>query len=162
MTKEIPLTQGFVALVDDEDYERCMKYKWHVSKHKDCRTLYAKGYGGTSNGKYITLSLHRFILNPPKNMQTDHINCNGLDNRKANLRIVTSIQNKQNVNKYENNNSKYKGVCWHKRNKKWIAQICHNKKRIYLGLFTSKIEAARTYDKKAKELFGEFAKLNFP
>ena len=95
--------------------------------------------------------------------QIDHINRNPSDNRIENLRECTQSQNCMNSRKKRKGfSSKYKGVCWYKPSKKWQAVIQLNKKQIYLGRFDTKIEAAKVYDEKAIELFGEFAKLNFP
>ena len=98
----------------------------------------------------------------PKGMATDHINGDGLDNRKQNLRICTHAENLRNRRLGKNNTSGYKGVSWHKLHKLWYAHISHNKKLMSLGYFKDKEEAAKAYDRKAIELFGEFAKLNFP
>ena len=95
-------------------------------------------------------------------MHVDHINGNPLDNRKSNLRICTNAENQRNKGVYKNNKSGYKGVHWFKRDKKWQAQIKHNNKSIHIGLYEDKEEAARAYDKKAKELHGNFKNLNFP
>ena len=92
-------------------------------------------------------------------MEIDHINGNGLDYRKCNLRVCTHQQNLQNQ-RIQKGVSKFKGVCWHKASQKWMAKIKHNYKTIYLGVFNNEIDAAKSYNKKAKELFGEFARLN--
>ncbi len=119
-----------------------------------------------SKGKYYVFQntlrtfMHRKIINVPKDLQTDHINNNGLDNRKINLRLCTNSQNSQNRRHYTNKSSKYKGVSWHKFKKKWRAQIGLNKKRIHLGYFEAEKEAAKIYNKEAKELFGDFAYIN--
>ena len=95
------------------------------------------------------------------NEKVNHINENGLDNRRENLMVVTRSQHKMLVRKRKKYTSRYKGVSWAKRDKKWKVQITINWKQIYLGLFNSELEAAKAYDEAAKELFGEFAKLNF-
>lgn len=101
-------------------------------------------------------------LKPENKKQVDHINHNGLDNTKKNLRVVTNQQNQMNKRKRKNTSSKYKGVTWHKQHKKWYAQIVFNGKHFYLGLFNNQKHAAILYDKKAKELFKHHARLNFP
>ena len=101
-------------------------------------------------------------MNAPAGMQIDHINGNGLDNRKVNLRLCNSSQNQRNARKRKSGTSRFKGVDWHKESKKWRARICVNRKRIHIGRYKSEFEAAQAYDKKAIELFGEFASLNFP
>jgi len=113
--------------------------------------------------KRMRVSMHRQIMNPPEGMVVDHINNNGLDNRKANLRIVTHRQNCLNSRpKIKNTTSRYKGVCWEKESKKWRALITHKGRRISIGRFKNEIDAAFAYDKVAKELNGQYAWLNFP
>ena len=96
-----------------------------------------------------------------KDLFVDHIDHNGLNNQKYNLRIATHSQNCQNRRPCKNSSSKYRGVCWHKKNKKWTAHIKIDKKTIYLGIFESEEDAAMAYDAKAKELHGEWTYLNF-
>jgi len=108
--------------------------------------------------------MHRVImkLNFGDKRQVDHINGNGIDNRRNNLRICTQSQNNQNQRtQICLKSSKYKGVLWHKCCKRWMAQIKLNKKNKYIGLFKNEIDAAHAYDREAKELFGEYAKTNF-
>lgn len=160
----IPLTQGKYAIVDAEDYKWLNQWKWHAVHYKN--TFYAARTAGKYPHQHQVL-MHREILNPPKGRETDHNNHNGLDNRKQNIRICTSQQNHQNQ-KAMIGTSKFKGVSWQqgriykgKQYKgKWHAQICYNYKGIFLGSFDNEIDAAKAYDKKAKELFGRFAKLN--
>lgn len=155
--KKIPLSgkngKGKFVLVDDEDYERAMQYSWYFYCGKYAATSYReKG----KNPK--TLLMHRFIL-PPGSKIVDHINHNGLDNRKENLRICTYQENSRNQ-KSKVGSSKYKGVSFHKTQNKFFAYIRHNGKLMYLGRFDTQEMAAITYNAKAKELFGEFAFLN--
>jgi len=105
--------------------------------------------------------MHRQILSCPPDLLVDHIDHNGLNNCKRNLRLCTPAQNTRNSLSSANSSSKYKGVCWSKREKKWTASIQFNKKAYHLGYFTDEIKAAKAYDKKAKELHGQFACLNF-
>ena len=108
--------------------------------------------------------MHRVITDSPAHLLVDHINHNGLDNRKANLRTATCAQN--NVNrrsiKTKNSPSKYKGVYWSKRDNKWQVQICYNYKIRTIGQFNDEIEAAKAYDEAAMKYHKEFAVLNFP
>ena len=106
--------------------------------------------------------MQRQILGLKENdgIHTDHKNGNGLDNQKHNLRTCSQAQNNRNAKKRENCSSKYKGVYWDKKNKKWRARIYLNKKEICLGRYKNEIDAAKAYDEKAKELFGEFAQPN--
>lgn len=156
--KEIQLTQGYVAIVDDDDYEWASKIKWQATGSGNYATRFE---WNPITRKLESYKMHRKIMNCPSDMQVDHINHNTLDNRKENLRIVTSNRNNQNRNKGAGCTSKYKGVYWHKNNKKWQAHLKFNKKELYLGNFDSEEEAALAYDRKARELFGEYACTNF-
>jgi hypothetical protein len=107
--------------------------------------------------------MHRCIIKVPPGMVIDHINHNGLDNRKANLRIATHAQNSRNTKKQRPKTaSQYKGVPWNSTLKKWRAQITLNGKRISLGCFEDEIQAAKAYDNAARKYHGAFAALNFP
>lgn len=105
-----------------------------------------------------TVYMHREIMGTPKGMDTDHIDRNGLDNRKCNLRICTRSQNNHNRQPRTDCDSRYKGVA--KQRKRWMAHIQYNGRSIFLGEYDTEIEAAKAYDKKAKEFFGEFARPN--
>uniref|UniRef100_A0A6H1ZRX6 Putative homing endonuclease n=1 Tax=viral metagenome TaxID=1070528 RepID=A0A6H1ZRX6_9ZZZZ len=156
--KEIKLSQNKVALVDDEDFEYLNQFKWYALKKPN--TYYAVRHIRLANGKQTLIQMHRVILNVPKGMETDHKNQNGLDNRRINIRICTKSENGMNRNSYKNSSSRFKGVSWCKRDKIWRAQLEYKRKVKNLGCFLSEREAALTYDKKAIEVFGEFAKLN--
>lgn len=107
--------------------------------------------------------MHREIIHIPEHLVCDHINRNGLDNRKANLRPATVSQNLCNRTKTKaKTRSKYKGLEWDKTQRKWRARIQLNGRKIHLGSFANEIDAAKAYDKKARDLFGQFACLNFP
>ncbi len=161
--RKIPLTQGKFAIVDVEDYEQLSIYKWFAVKYGRCFYAARKGISKTTRRKTRSIPMHRQILNVPDDKVVDHINHNGLDNRKANLRIVTVLQNSWNARKQNGNlSSKYKGVSLTKRTRRWKAKISYKGKNIYLGCFDDEYSAAKAYDKKAAELFGEYAVLNFP
>ena len=153
--KLIPLTRGKFAIVDAEDYESLDRYKWHANKGS--RTYYARS---RKNGKMIRM--HRVITNAPKGLVVDHINHNGADNRKKNLRICTYAENSHNRRCGRRGSSKYKGVSRCKKKELFLACIRCDGKHYHLGRFKSEIAAAKAYDKKARELFGQFAYLNFP
>jgi len=153
--KPIPLTQGKFAIVDASDYEELNQYKWHATKSG--HTYYAMRRKGRK-----LIRMHRQILNAPRGLVCDHINHNGLDNRKRNLRLCTQGQNCRNKSARKGCSSKYIGVSFDKQTKRFSAKICVNFKKIWIGRFKSEIEAARARDKKAIELHGEFASLNFP
>ena len=158
--KEIQLSKGgknkgkYVALVDDEDFETLNQFRWYAMKYK--RTVYA-GRHIVVNGNRATQFLQWDILN---GKGIDHIDGNGLNNQKSNLRFCTISENQMNSRKRENTSSIYKGVHFNNRNKKWKAQIYINEKSIHLGYFTNEIEAAKAYNTKAIALFCEFANLN--
>ena len=158
MTKKIPLTQGKFALVDDEDFEWLIQYKWYYMN-------VAPNGGYAATGNKPSRYMHRVILNPAIGSETDHVNGDGLDNRRCNLRACTHAENIWNKRNHRGSSSKYKGVVFHsagKRRKRWVANIYTNGTRTYLGYFKTAEEAAYAYDKAAKALFGEFARLNFP
>lgn len=154
--KQIELSQGYFAMVDDEDFEKLNQYKWNVRIVKN--TQYAKRSDRYSTPK--TIQMHRVIMGCDNNMMVDHINGNGLDNRKENLRVCTRSNNLMNSNKPrgEGLTSKYKGV--NKSGKNWRAEIRINRQGIYLGTFKTEIEAMLAYNEAAIKYFGEFAKLN--
>lgn len=156
--KKIKLTQGKYALVDDEDFDELNKHKWFARYDKCMEGYYALCH--LKDEKRTMVYMHRIIMNAPKGVEVDHINHDTLDNRKENLRLCTHSQNLMNQIQHKLFSSKYKGVSWHKGNKRWISRIMINKKQINLGCFDNEEESAKAYDKKAKEAFGEYALLN--
>lgn len=153
--KNIELTQGKFAIVDDSEFDNVNQFKWHYDK----TTGYAKR-SVTTNGVRKIVYMHRFINNTPDGMLTDHKNGDRLDNRKENLRSCNRTQNHANKRVGSNYSSNFKGVYWHKNRNKWVAMIRFERKGRYLGCYESEIEAAKAYNKAAKDLFGEFAKVN--
>lgn len=151
---EIPLTRGKFAIIDRDDLEFIMRYDWVYSKSGGPRSEYAR-----SSGRRC-IRMHSYIMNCPEGMVVDHKNGDGLDNRKSNLRICTDLQNRSNQRKKLSTINKYKGI--KKRpNGNWTVYISHDNKRICAGTFDTELKAALAYDKKAIELKGEFANLNF-
>lgn len=151
--KHIPLTQGKFAVVDDADYEWLNQWKWYALKSRN--TYYACRRIGSKK-----IYLHRIIMDTPPGMEADHRDHNGLNCVRTNMRNCTHAENLRNQLSGKGGTSKYKGVYWHWAARKWMARICHNGRLIYLGYYESEEAAARAYNKKAEELFGEFACLN--
>jgi hypothetical protein len=153
--KMLKLSSGRETILDDEDYEKLSKYKWHECKGYATRTYWVKENG---KRKLKRDFIAREIMGNPKGMHVDHINGNTLDNRKENLRIVTLQQNSWNQSKKKKGASKYKGVT--KNGNRWRARIRVDDKLIHLGYFGTQEEAALEYNKAASFYYGEFARLN--
>lgn len=158
--KTIALTREKFALVDDDDFEWLNGWKWMALKGKHTyyavRADYSKGRRNA-----ILVYMHCLILGIVKTgIRGDHIDRNGLNNQRNNLRKATSSQNNCNRPAIPLSSSKYKGVSWHKATGKWMAAICINEEQKHLGLYNSEIEAAIVYNKEAIKLHGEFALLN--
>lgn len=152
------LLKGKSILLDNEDYPIVNSFKWYLRQGP--HTFYARGYLYRKNGKSIRVYMHRLIMNVNKGQEIDHIDGNGLNNQKSNLRICSHAQNAWNQKPCKNKTSIYKGVYWHKQSLKWRARIRPSKKHLSLGLFNNEMEAALAYDRKAKEIFGKFARVN--
>lgn len=156
MTKEIPLTKGHVALIDDDDYERVSQYKWTF----DNNGYAVRKAGGHKNPKKIML--HRFILDAPAGFDVDHIDHDLLNNVRSNLRVCNRSQNNANRLSLAGSTSQYKGVSWNSKREYWqVYQTAYGKRR-WLGHFQNEVEAALAYDDAAFAAFGDFARLNFP
>lgn len=151
--------RAFVAMVDDSDYKYLNQWQWRVNINGN--SIYADR-NITIDEKRITLKMHRVIVGIiDSQILVDHIDGNGLNNQRNNLRPCTKSQNGMNRGAIKNKSSKYKGVSWLKCGNKWAAEIRANNKKTYIGIFSSEEDAAKAYDTKAKELHGDFAKLNF-
>lgn len=160
--KEIPLTQGKVALVDDRDYDALMSLgPWCAYKSR--HTWYAVRAFRDRNGKLCQWGMHAVLLGTRgTKIVVDHCNGNGLDNRRANLRRATREQNARNTTKPIRGASRFHGVSLTRQRKNWRAQIRIDGKRVHLGEFKTEELAARAYDEASRKHHGEFARLNFP
>jgi hypothetical protein len=157
----LPLTRGHVAVIDDED-AHLAAFKWRISTHKRSCTLYAIRWSGPRATKR-RLRLHREVLGiTDPLLEVDHVNGDGLDCRRGNLRIATRAQNQRNRTKQRNNTSGFKGVYWNTEARRWLAQIKVERIRKHIGYYATAEEAARAYDAAALRYHGEFARLNFP
>jgi len=167
--KEIGLSKGYVALVDDEDFGWLSQWKWHVADYGSC--VYAKHTVKNSSG-FHSLWMHRLILEAPPNMQVDHIDGCGWNNQKKNLRLCTARENSYNKSSIKGSSSDFVGIYLNKSSRKtnsevpspcnWRADISVGGKKIHLGYFKTEEEAAEARDIASLRLYGEFAKLNFP
>jgi hypothetical protein len=154
--KEIQLSKGKVALVDDEDFEYLSQWKWFY--HNKGYAARNKNTGNrVGRGSYL---MHKVIMNTPDGMETDHINGDKVDNRKSNLRICSKSENIMNSKIRKDNTSGYKGVCWHIGHKKYCVSICKDKKIRHVGYYEKISDAVLAYNNAAIELFGEYARLN--
>lgn len=149
----IELTNGMAAIVDENDYNLVSQYWW--SSHKGARTTYARAGTGVAR-----ILMHSLLMGKKDGYTVDHINGNGLDNRRCNLRFATGSQQSRNLH-IGRGRSLFKGVCWANRQRKWAASISFNGSNKHIGYFEKEEDAARAYDEAAKAYFGEFACLNF-
>lgn len=159
--KRVPLTRGKYAIVDNEDFERVSKLKWHFL---NTGGGYAKHTYYLGDYKQKDITLHRFIINAPEGVEVDHINGNGLDNRKCNLRLCNRTENTWHTSIRSHNTHGFKGVSYNntgKRIRRYKGRIRVNNKVYHLGYFLTAEEAAHAYDEAAKKYHGEFALLNF-
>lgn len=158
-TVSIPLHSrkypGLFTIVDEEDYERISQYRWHPRMER--HTCYAMT-NVTIDGKYTSLRMHRVVMGAPDDQEVDHWDRNGLNNTRANLRYATTSQNNANQGRRSDNHTGFTGVYWHKGSRAWRVEVGS----IHIGMFECAEDAARAYDIKAIERFGEFAVTNFP
>ncbi len=154
--KEIPLTQGYVALVDDKDYEWLSQWKWRVSLMRGGSKA-VRSAPRVGGGREQNIHMSRQIMDAPSGMPVDHWDHDTLNNQRVNLRVCTSAQNAANRRKSPNCSSQFKGVHWHKGARKWHARIRVDGLLKHLGSFTDELEAALVYNAAALEHFGAFA-----
>jgi len=150
--KEIPLTQGQIALVDDEDYENLIQYKWQAQINRKKDAYYVVRTGGINMAQQILGYYGRMLI--------DHKDGNPLNNQRNNLRLCTNQYNQMNRKPNKNSLSRFKGITLNRYDHRWHVRIVHNKKRISLGEYTTEKEAALAYNEAAIKYFGEFARLN--
>lgn len=148
--KEIKLTQEKLVMVDDEYYDELSKYKWYA--RKDLHTYYAQRKEKQSDGKWKIIHMHRVILNTPIGLKTDHIDRNGLNNQRINLRIVTHQENMMNMRKRKDNTSGETGVYFQSRDKKWYAMFNYKNKTYRSRYVLTKYEALVLRDEMKKDL----------
>ena len=153
---ELPLQGGMVGLIDSADWPTISHIHWFASQSGG-RKWYVRGY---LPGTRQMVLLHRFLLQPPQGTVTDHVNDNGLDNRRANLRVVSQSANIRRQARKPTVTAPYKGVFRRSANR-WIAQILAPIGRQYLGTFETAEQAARAYDTAARQWFGKYARPNF-
>lgn len=158
--KEIPLTKGYVAVVDDEDYEHLARYRWGVALPEG--RPYAVRHQRHGAGRREVVYMHRVIAGARPGRDVDHRNHDTLDNRRTNLRECEHRQNTYNARAQRGARSPYKGVSLEARTGAWVAYITVGGRRRFLGSFGDEQSAAVAYDDAARESFGEFAYLNFP
>lgn len=153
----IPLTRGHEAIVDEPDFERVKKHKWNVMPHR--KTFYAQGWI-VKNGKKQKVLMHRFIMRARPNQQVDHKDGNALNNSRGNLRFCSHGQNLFNQSKRKNTKSRFKGVCWHKQARKWMAICQLHGKAVRIFGFSNEVDAAVAYNFLATMMCPQFARLN--
>ncbi|MGA2323079.1 MAG: HNH endonuclease [Sedimentisphaerales bacterium] len=158
--RRIYVGEGKYAIVDQKDFYRLNKLEWLVKEDYD--SIYAVRFFRRPGESSKLISMHRFICNPPAGLLIDHINCNGLDNRRDNLRLATHSQNNCNRPKRKNTTSRFVGVHFAKKMNKWAAQIKYRGGKKWLGYFDNETDAAKAFDAAARKYHGEFARLNFP
>lgn len=151
----VPLTRGKFALIDEDDAQRVLAFKWHYNGGYAMRARRA-----SEPPLPRSISMHRWVLEAPMGEMVDHINGDPLDNRKSNLRYTNPTLNQANANRVTG--EKYRGVYWSKQSRKWHAALKAYGRQVHLGFFDDPVEAARVWDAAAAKAYGDSALLNFP
>lgn len=157
--REVPLSRGLVAIVDDEDFDRVTRLRWYATPVQQRERRFYAITSVASDGRSRTIYMHRLILNAGAKQIVDHANNDGLDNRRANIRIGTRSLNNANA-RWAVGKSGFRGV--YQKSSRWSVQIWRDGQRHTIGSFADKEDAARAYDAAALAFFGDFATLNFP
>ena len=161
--KLLPLTKDKFALVDDDDYYWLSQWNWFAVEIKN--TWYArrsKKKGVLRSNEKYEIYLHRIVMRCSDiDFVIDHLDKNGLNNQKENLRMCTKSENNKHTSSHKNSSSQYLGVSYDKNRNKWSANLMNNGKRILFKRYNTEIEAAKAYDITAKTQFGVYANLNF-
>lgn len=158
MAKAIPLSNGMVAIVDDQDYEKLNRWTWRYQAGSNT------GYAIRTevvNGTKTTIRMHRLVMGAPFGVLVDHRDGNGLNNQRDNLRLCGALGNARNT-AAKGGSSRYKGVSWSKATRAWKVLICANRIKLYFGVFADEEFAARVHDAAVARYHGEYARLNFP
>ena len=163
MAIEIKLSRGKVAIIDDADFELVSMHKWYAVTPSRSKTWYAYAKVRRSDGTRIAIKMHRLLLGlTDPEIKTDHIDGDGLNNQRTNLRTCSNAQNMRNKGVTSANKSGFKGVSWHKQRGKWQATIMVNRKQKFLGYHDTKEAAYEAYCNAAADLHGEFNNLGNP
>lgn len=161
--KEIRLSNGRMAQVDDADFEWLSAWNWHC--HGEGRKRYAGRFERRGAGVRVFISMHRVIAGAQAGQEVDHVNGDTLDNQRANLRCCSRFENHRNQRKQVKrvpSRSQYRGIGWMKRMNRWQVRITVGYKKLFIGYHADEIEAAKMYDEAARRYHGEFACVNFP
>lgn len=153
----IPLTQGFEAIIDASDVGHVAGRNWYACTCSNITYAHSRFHIPGIGARPV--KLHRLLLQPGEGLFVDHIDGDGLNNRRSNLRVATKGENNINRGMQKNNSTGFKGVFWHRQRAKWMAQIGHHKRCVHLGLFDTPEEASLAYREASQKLHGEFARL---
>jgi AP2 domain/HNH endonuclease len=154
MTITMHCTDGTPFTIDDADFELVSPYRWDAQRSLSTRTTYARSRLG---GSRSAVPLHRLLLSPPEGSVVDHIDGNGLNNVRSNLRVCSRSENSFNAQRRKDNTSGFKGVYWHRRIGKWQAEVVAHRKRNHLGYYDTPEQAAEVARAFREKVHGEFA-----